>query len=104
MRLNQQTDGRRKRGYSLLELGVATAVLGITIASSMLILRMGFSMMESARDNTLVSQILQSEMENLRLKNWNQISALSEGAFEVESTFDFYSVERFSTDLSIQEL
>lgn len=84
-----QTSNRRNRssGYSLIEVLIAVGVLGLTIASSLMAMRSGFSMVETARDNTLASQILQSEMENLRLRNWAYISQLETGPFQMESSF-----------------
>ena len=36
----------------------------------------GYKLLENARFNTLASQVIQSEIETLRLRNWSQISAL----------------------------
>lgn len=72
------------------------AILGLTIASSLVALRIGFGMIESARDSTLASQILQSEMENLRLKNWEKLEDLEDGNFEMEKTFEPTAAGRFT--------
>lgn len=51
-------------------------VLLFVFMSALAALTIGFRMLEEARTSTLASQILQSEMENLRLKNWTQLNAL----------------------------
>jgi len=51
-------------------------ILLLVFLSSLAALSIGFKMLEEARASTLASQILQSEMENLRLKNWVQLGAL----------------------------
>lgn len=86
---------RREGGFSLIEVAFAIVVLSLVVASSLMAMRMGFSMIEAARDNTLASQILQSEMENLRLKNWEQISELTDGTFDIEEGFSETVANRF---------
>lgn len=52
-------------------------VLLLVFLSSVGALNIGFKMLEEARASTLASQILQSEIENLRLRNWTQIKDLA---------------------------
>lgn len=46
------------------------------IATSLTTLQFGVRSVDTARSMTLASQIMQSEMEILRLQNWAQITAL----------------------------
>src|SRR5690606_11920019 len=39
-------------------------------------LQTGFKMIEAARDTTMADQILQSEIEDIRLYNWSNLSIL----------------------------
>lgn len=87
---------RSVSGFSLIEVGIAVAVLALTATSSIVAMKAGFSMIEMSRDNTLASQILQSEMENLRLKSWDQLTALGDGNFNLEETFSEVVARRFS--------
>ena len=93
-----------RRGYSLVEVIVAVMVLGLVVGSSIMSLRMGFSLVETSRYNTLSSQILQSEMENLRLQNWQQISSLTTGPFEMESTFKDTTARNFTTTREVLDV
>jgi prepilin-type N-terminal cleavage/methylation domain-containing protein len=94
--LSPAARSRSRRAYTLIEVMVALMVLGLTIASTIMALRSGFSMIETARDQTMVSQILQSEIETLRLKNWKELSLLpSEQVFVIESDFDTNVASRF---------
>ena len=53
---------------------MATFVMAFGIATSIIALQMGFRSLDVARDATLASQIMQSEIERLRLLPWNNTS------------------------------
>ena len=55
-------------------LGATVMVLGIVTAITAL--QYGMRSVDTARNMTLAAQIMQSEVEILRLQNWSQISAL----------------------------
>jgi Na+-transporting NADH:ubiquinone oxidoreductase subunit NqrC len=55
-------------------LGATIMVLGIV--TSITALQYGMRSVDTARNMTLAAQIMQSEVEILRLQNWSQISAL----------------------------
>ena len=56
---------------------MAAFVMAFAIATSIIALQAGFKTVDIARGTTLASQILQSEMERIRLMSWTSISALS---------------------------
>jgi len=100
---------RRQRAFTLVEVMVAMTVLILVFVSSVSAITIGFRVMEDARMNTMASQILQSEMENIRLKNWLQIEdlQLNNGAFTVESSlgtdrFNQFSCTRTITDVNAE--
>lgn len=65
---------------------IAATVMVLVILSSIGTLTFGYRVLENARLTTLAGQVLQSEMETLRLKNWTEISALpASEAFTVDS-------------------
>jgi len=64
--------GPRTCGFTILEVALAATIMSLGIASSILVMQSGFKAIDVARDNTLASQILQSEMERLRLLPWNR--------------------------------
>lgn len=53
---------------------MATFVMAFGIATSIIALQMGFRAIDVARDSTIASQIMQSEIERLRLLPWNNTS------------------------------
>lgn len=92
------------RGFSLVEILMAVFVLGTVVASTLMALRAGFSTIELARDNTMAAQILQSEMENLRMMSWTELDALPEDeGFQVGEDFDPAVAGRYSASRSVSE-
>jgi Tfp pilus assembly protein PilV len=65
---------RDARGFTIVEVGVAAMVLVLCIVSSMTVLQRGFVSIDNARYTTLAGQILQSQMEKLRLLTWAQLT------------------------------
>ena len=53
---------------------MATFVMAFGISTSIIALQTGFKSLDVARDSTLASQIMQSEIERLRLWPWNNTS------------------------------
>jgi Tfp pilus assembly protein PilV len=65
---------RRQKGFTIIEVALATFVMAFGIATSILAMQMGFRALDVARDSTLAAQIMQSEIERLRLLPWNKPS------------------------------
>jgi hypothetical protein len=55
---------------------MASFVLALGIATSIVALQSGLRFIDVARDTTLASQILQSEIERIRLMSWASVSTL----------------------------
>jgi Tfp pilus assembly protein PilV len=53
---------------------IATFVLALGISSSVIAMQSGFKQIDIARGTTLASQIIQSEMERLRMMPWSKTS------------------------------
>ena len=59
---------------------MASFVMAFGIATSIVAMQVGFKNIDLARGTTLASQILQSEMERLRLMSWTTMSAMATAA------------------------
>lgn len=66
----------RFSGFTLIEVMLAALVMALGIATALTALQFGLRATDTARNMTLAGQIMQSEIEILRLQNWSQISAL----------------------------
>src|SRR4051812_4805836 len=74
--------GRRRgteAGFTLPEVGITAMILLLCIASSIVTLGYGFRAMDNARYTTLAGQILQSQMEKLRMLTWAQLTDTTDG-------------------------
>ena len=61
-------------GFTILEVAMATFVMAFGIATCIVALQTGFRHIDVARDQTLASQIMQSEIERIRLWPWSKSS------------------------------
>jgi hypothetical protein len=71
---------RRRRadsGFTILEVAMSAFVMAFGIATSIVAMQTGFKTIDVARGTTIASQILQSEMERLRLMSWTNLVTLS---------------------------
>lgn len=74
-------------GFSLMEVMIAAIVMVLAIVTSITTLQRGLRAVDTARGFTHASQVMQSELERLRLKSWTQIQALQDsGETTVETT------------------
>jgi hypothetical protein len=83
---------------------VATCVLMLGISGALVTLQRSLDTIAQARQLDLASQIMQTELERLRLLNWSQLQALQDsGQTQVEvpaqSGFSRFSCERSIRDL-----
>lgn len=89
-----RTRKRASAGFTILEVSLSAFVLIFALASSLTALQAGFREIDVARGTTIASQVIQSEIERLRMMNWSMISALP-----ASQTFD--GATFFSTNTRI---
>ena len=61
---------RSQRGFTILEAAFAAGVMAFAISTSIIVLGRGFNSLDSARCISYASQIMQSELEKMRLTSW----------------------------------
>lgn len=71
---------RRTAGFTVLEVAMAAAVMAFAISGCIIVLQSGFKSIDNARNTTLASQIIQSEMERIRLLNWSVVNGFAASA------------------------
>lgn len=64
------------RGFTIIEVVMATFVMAFGIATSLITMQSGFKQIDLARGTTIAAQIIQSEMERMRMLSWTGIAAL----------------------------
>ena len=77
------------RAFSVVEVMVSVAVLGILFVSLYTGISTGFGSVQLARENLRATQILQERMETIRLYNWDQIT--TDGFIPLTFSEPFYT-------------
>jgi type II secretory pathway pseudopilin PulG len=67
---------RAATAFTIIETMLAATVMVMGIATALTALQYGLRATDTARNMTLAGQIMQSEIEILRLQNWSQIVGL----------------------------
>lgn len=96
----------RTRGFTIIEVAMATFVMIFGISTSLITMQRGFESIDTARNITLAAQIMQSEMERIRLLNWSSLPA-DESDVDLSAFFtsnpslaDKFTLARSVTDVS----
>ncbi len=63
----------RIAGFTIAEVMMAVAIMSLAITTSLTTMQRTFMSLDSARNITLAAQILQSELESMRLSPWETI-------------------------------
>ncbi|MSU50890.1 MAG: hypothetical protein EXS37_17675 [Opitutus sp.] len=66
---------RRRGAFTIMEVMMAAGVMALAITTSITTMQRAFLALDSARNITLAGQIMQGELEKMRLKNWDAIGA-----------------------------
>lgn len=83
-------------GFTIIEVAVASFVMAFGIATSIIVMQSGFKQIDVARGTTLASQIIQSEIERVRLMNWTMVNNLP-------ATQTFNGTEYFGDNASAEK-
>ena len=95
-----------KAGFTLVEVVVSMVLLGIIFSSAFSTYMLGIDMINDAREELRASQIIHSEIERLRTKNWSDLNELSDyDSVEPHGEFDAlfadkYTAYRYLIDLN----
>jgi Tfp pilus assembly protein PilV len=84
-----RTSARRAaQGFTVVEVLMATFVMALAISSSVTTLQVGYRSIDTARNMTLAGQILQSMIEDIRLKQYAEILTMPARTTGPIATFD----------------
>lgn len=76
---------------TLIEVMVGALVLVLVFFSTFSVIQSGFEMVDVSRNTGLAGQILQSEIEDIRLKNWASLPADGTTSITLPSAFNAVS-------------
>ena len=83
-------------GFTLVEVMVASTVLVFGIVTAVTTSQRGLQALDTARNLTAASQIMQSEMERIRLLSWTQLSTLQQSGDTRVATETTAGLARFT--------
>jgi len=88
-----------QRGMTLMEVLIAAVLLGFVVMTSLTALSQAYGFTRHARMVTLSGQIIQSVMEDLRLRNYNELKAYAAQSQPVNFASTLAS-ERFTSNFT----
>lgn len=74
---------RSQRGVTIIEVAVAAMIMALVLSTSVTTLQRAFISLQNARDLNIASQMLQSEMEKMRLADWATVNSYTASATTV---------------------
>lgn len=82
---------------------MAVMVMALVLASAFAVFRRNVHVVETARNVTIAGQIMQTELERLRMKDWATVGALTDGSVAIDSAFTSNPVigNRFSMNRTV---
>jgi type II secretory pathway pseudopilin PulG len=98
---------RGQRGITIVEVGFAALIMGLVLATSITTLQRAFISLQNARDLNIASQMLQSEMEKMRLADWATVNGFTTSSTQVtlDSAFTSnpYVGDRFTLSRTVTD-
>ncbi len=94
----------RLAGFTLVEVMVASTVLVFGIVTAITTSQRGLQALDTARNLTAASQIMQSEMERIRLLGWTQLASLQQTGGSTVATADAADGSRFTCAREITDI
>lgn len=94
--VSARPDGSSRRGtigandgFTILEVMLAAIILVLAITTSITTMQRSFQSIDTARGMTLAGQIMQSEIERIRLRDWATVQGYSttETPLAIDATF-----------------
>lgn len=73
----------RRSGFTIIEVAVAATVMVLALSSSILVMQAGFRSLDTARKTTIAAQIIQSEMERIRMLSWSRVEDLMDDSPQI---------------------
>lgn len=92
-RLNSAGPYRRRRsGFTIVEVMMAAIVMAFAITTSIVTLQRGFLSIDTARNLVIAGQIMQSEIEKMRVSPWSSTVTVT-GIVDYTNTFPALNID-----------
>ena len=87
-------------GFTLVEVLVGSVILAVVMVSVFGSIARGIDLIEASRDQTRIAQIMQSELEDLRTLNWDELTARVDSGGEIYTPSSAFG-EEFSSRYTV---
>jgi hypothetical protein len=79
-----------RRAFTIVEVSMAAGIMALAIATSITTMQRAFLALDTARNVSLAGQIMQDEIERMRLKDWTTINGYAAGpvTLDIDLKFD----------------
>lgn len=64
-----------KKGFTILEVMMAATVMALAISTSIITIQRSFLSLDTARNITIAGQVMESELERMRMRDWSVIGS-----------------------------
>lgn len=92
-------------GFTLVEVMMAATILVVGLVGMVQTVTIGSEMLDTSRKQTLAAQIIQTQVERIRLMNWSDVAILTAAATAVDLPAAFVSQESsFACQRSVAEV
>ncbi len=88
---------KSRAGFTLIEVALASTILVVGFVGMIEALAFGSEMLDTARKQTIAAQIIQSEVEYLRMQSWTVVSGLTSTSADYLSNYTEFSSTSLAT-------
>lgn len=89
---------KRAGGFTLIEVMIAAGVMLLAVVGSLRVMQSAFYSLDAARGLNIATQILQNEVEKVRMSNWTVINALPAAESTPVAVDPVFATESFVRD------
>src|ERR1044072_3855192 len=74
MELKLNRAANRQQAFTLMEVMLAVVIVGVEFVSLYVAISQGFAVVQSARENLRATQIMQEQVEIVRMLDWDKVT------------------------------
>ena len=74
MEISVKRAATRHHGFTLMEVMLAVVIVGVEFVSLYVAISQGFAVVQSARENLRATQIMQEQVEIIRVLDWDKVT------------------------------
>ena len=90
-----------RAAFTIVEVMIAAGVMALVLSSAVTTMQSAFMALDAARNVTSAGQIMQSELEKMRLKDWSVVNAYAAGPTTVTIDSSFTSNPAIGTRFAL---